>query len=78
MIKYVGKENFEQEVLKSEKTILVDFFATWCGPCQMLGKVLENISNQKTDFDIAKIDIDKEERISSRLSNRSSTNYDDF
>ena len=47
MLKHVNKDNFESEVLKSEKTILVDFFATWCGPCQMLGPVLEKISGLK-------------------------------
>ena len=46
MLKHVNIENFENEVLKSEKVILVDFFATWCGPCQMLGPVLENISKE--------------------------------
>lgn len=59
MLKHVNKDNFESEVLKSEKTILVDFFATWCGPCQMLGPVLEKISNSRAEFDIAKIDIDE-------------------
>jgi len=58
MIKHVNKTNFEGEVLNSQKTILVDFFATWCGPCQMLGPILEKIGNSRADFDIAKIDID--------------------
>lgn len=62
MLKHVNIENFE-EVLKSEKVILVDFFATWCGPCQMLGPVLEQISKEQDNFDIAKIDIDEAQEL---------------
>lgn len=63
MLKHVNKDNFEREVLKSEKPILVDFFAVWCGPCQMLGPVLEKISNSRAEFDIAKIDIDEAQEL---------------
>lgn len=59
MLKHVNEENFEDEVLNSKGIILVDFFATWCGPCQMLGPVLERIGNSRADFDIAKIDVDE-------------------
>ena len=59
MIKYINETNFKTEVLDSKKAILVDFFATWCGPCNMLSPVLEKISNTRADFDIAKVDIDK-------------------
>ena len=58
MLKHVNQENFESEVLKSKTPILVDFFATWCGPCRMLGPVLEKIANSRAGFDIAKVDID--------------------
>lgn len=59
MLKHINEDNFKTEVLESEKVTLVDFFATWCGPCQMLAPVLEKISNSRADFDIAKIDIDQ-------------------
>lgn len=59
MLKHINNESFESEVLKNEKIILVDFFATWCGPCQMLAPVLEQISKEQNNFDIAKIDIDE-------------------
>ncbi len=58
MLKHINIDNFENEVLKSEKVVLVDFFATWCGPCQMLAPVLEQISKEDS-FDIAKINIDE-------------------
>ncbi len=59
MIKYIDETNFKTEVLESKKAVLVDFFATWCGPCSMLSPVLERISNTRADFDIVKVDIDK-------------------
>lgn len=59
MIKHINENNFKAEVLDSAKPILVDFFATWCGPCNMLSPILENISNTRADFDIAKVNIDE-------------------
>jgi len=58
MLKHVNSQNFNEEVINSERVILVDFFATWCGPCQMLGPILEKISNSRAEFDVAKIDVD--------------------
>lgn len=63
MLKHINKENFEEEVLKSDKTILVDFFAVWCGPCQMLGPVLEQIANENSNFEVGKLDIDEAQEI---------------
>lgn len=63
MLKHVNSENFEKEVLNSKKAILVDFFATWCGPCQMLGAILEKMADSRADFDIAKINIDEAQEL---------------
>lgn len=63
MLKHVGKETFDQEVLQSNKPILVDFFATWCAPCQMLGPVLEKVASEREDFDIAKTNIDEDQEL---------------
>ncbi|MBQ6052897.1 MAG: thioredoxin [Clostridia bacterium] len=52
--------NFEEEVIKSEKTVLVDFWATWCGPCRMLAPVIEEISEERTDIKVCKVDVDEE------------------
>ena len=57
MLKHVN-ENFEKEVLESKKPVLVDFYATWCGPCNMIAPILEKIGKEREDFDIAKVDID--------------------
>ncbi len=56
----ITADNFEEEVLKSEKTVLVDFWATWCGPCRMLAPVIEEISEEKQDIKVCKIDVDEE------------------
>ena len=59
----VTSKNFEQEVLKSEKTVLIDFYATWCGPCKMLSPIVEEIAEENEDIKVVKIDIDKEQDI---------------
>ena len=56
----IKEEEFERKVLKSNKKVLVDFYANWCGPCRMLGPVLEQISS-KINYDIVKMDIDQNE-----------------
>ena len=60
MINHLTKTEFESKVINSDRVSLVDFFATWCGPCQMLTPVLEKISEERNDFDIYKVDIDEE------------------
>ncbi len=60
---YVTTESFEQEVLKSDKPVLVDFFAEWCGPCKMVGPVLEEVAVEQDAVKICKIDVDKMEII---------------
>ena len=57
---HVTKENFDELVLKSENKVLLDFWATWCGPCQMIAPVLEEIAAEREDITVAKIDVDKE------------------
>lgn len=58
------KENeFDEVVLKSDKPVFVDFYATWCGPCKMMSPILEQLSEEKQDVVFAKIDVDNAERL---------------
>jgi thioredoxin 1 len=56
----VTDENFEAEVIKAGKPVIVDFWAEWCGPCKQIGPILEEISNEMSDVVIAKHNIDNE------------------
>lgn len=57
----VTSSNFEEEVLKSDKTVLVDFYADWCGPCKMLSPVVEAIANENEDIKVVKVNVDDEQ-----------------
>ena len=59
----INNENFESEVLKSDKTVLLDFFADWCGPCQMLAPVLAEIAEEREDIVVGKINVDEETQL---------------
>lgn len=58
MVKSITQNTFHEEVLLSGKPVLVDFYATWCGPCKMLSPVLEALSSDTPDYVVAKIDVD--------------------
>ena len=58
-------ENFEEEVIKSDKPVLVDFWATWCGPCRMIAPIVEQIAEENTDIKVCKVDVDDQPELTS-------------
>lgn len=55
----VNNDNFEQEVLQSEKTVLVDFYANWCGPCKMLSPIVDEVAEEVKNVKVCKVNIDE-------------------
>ena len=63
----VTKGNFEEEVLKSEKKVLVDFWASWCGPCMMLSPLVDEIASEVSDLKVAKVNVDEENELAEKF-----------
>ena len=63
---HITTENFEKEVLQSEVPVLVDFWAAWCGPCQMLLPTIEALAEEVTDAKICKVNVDEERSLAER------------
>ena len=59
----ITKDNFQNEVLNSEKPVLLDFYADWCGPCRMVGPIVAEIADERGDIKVGKINVDEEQEL---------------
>ena len=61
------QENFDVEVMQSEKTVLVDFWASWCGPCRMVSPIVDEIAEEVTDKKVGKVNVDEQPELAERF-----------
>lgn len=64
---HLTKENFEAEVMNSDKPVLVDFWASWCGPCRMVLPIIEELAQELTDVKVCKVNVDEQEELAARF-----------
>lgn len=61
----LNKDNFEEEVMRSEKPVLVDFWASWCGPCKMVSPIVDEIADEHPEIKVGKVNVDEEPELAS-------------
>lgn len=63
----IGKSNFQDEVMNSDKPVLIDFWATWCGPCRMLAPIIEELAEERDDIKVCKVNVDEEAELAEKF-----------
>ena len=63
----INKNNFQSEVLNSEKKVLLDFWAPWCGPCRIVVPIVEEIADERPDIKVGKVNVDEEAELASQF-----------
>ena len=64
---HINKSNFQNEVLDSEKPVLLDFWAPWCGPCRMVTPIVDEIAAERGDIKVGKVNVDEERELASQF-----------
>ena len=64
---HINKDNFHQEVIASEKPVLLDFWAPWCGPCRMLAPILDEVAREREDIKVVKVNVDEEPELAGQF-----------
>ena len=63
----ITKENFQSEVVQSDKPVLLDFWATWCGPCRMVSHIVDQIADERSDIKVGKINVDEQPELAQQF-----------
>ncbi len=63
----INKDNFQSEVMESNKTVLIDFWASWCGPCRMVSPIVDEIADEHPEIKVCKINVDEQPELASQF-----------
>lgn len=66
-VRNITKENFQAEVMQSEQVVLLDFYATWCGPCRIVGPIIDEIAEENENIRVGKVDVDVQTELASQF-----------